>query len=327
MDRTAEEIVFTEDGCSFCELALKNKPTDTNVPDMYTGEEYDVVLGLSGGVDSAMCLHYVVNDLNLKPLTFTIDTGYNKPDADENILKMVEKLRVPFFRYTIDLVKFRELQTAFLMSGTKNVEIPTDHVLYAALLDVANKYNIKTIISGGNWNTESIMPRSWGYQPRDLVHIKDVYRKHLHKELSGLPTCGLLKWNYLKWIKGLKTVNLLDYYDYNRDKAIEFLGKEYGFKDTGEKHCENYFTWWFQNYYLFEKFGIDKRKAHYSSLILSGQMTREEAMEKIAENPVYPHMGIEQKVMKYPKRDYTEYKNDEKRFETISKVIKALRWR
>ena len=325
MDRTAEEIEFTETGCTFCDLARANKPKTTNIPNLRGKGQYDVILGLSGGTDSAMCLHYLVECLKLRVLTFTIDTGYNKTEADENILKMVEKLEVPFYRYTIDLDKFKELQAAFLVSGTRNIEIPTDHVLYAALLEMADKYNIKTIISGGNWNTESIMPESWGYQARDLVHIKDVYKKHTGKVLTGLPMCGLLKWNWYKWVKKIKTVNILDHIYYHRGKSIEFLTEEYGFKDTGEKHCENYFTWWFQNYYLFEKFGIDKRKAHLSSLILSHQMTRQEAMDELEKNPVYPTLGMESRVLRYPKRSHKDYKTDEKLFNFISWVVKKLR--
>jgi tRNA(Ile)-lysidine synthase TilS/MesJ len=325
MDSTASEFYETPDGCFFCDLALKNKPSDLIELDLKTNnKEYDVLLGVSGGVDSSYCLH-LLHSRGIRVLTFSIDNGWNDPKADENIMKLIESLKVPFIRYTIDIEKFRELQGAFIQSGVKNLEIPTDHILMASALELANDYGIKTIISGGNWATESIMPESWGYQPRDLVHIKAIYKQFTKKKLTGLPLCGLLKWNYYKWVKGIHTVNLLDYFPYNREEAIATLEKNYGFQPYGEKHCENYFTWWFMNYYLYEKWGIDKRKAHLSSLILSGQMTRAEAMEEVAKSPIYPRLGIEERVLKYPKHEYTDYPNDEKVFKFISKVIKYAR--
>lgn len=278
--------------------------------------KYDVLIGLSGGVDSSYALHKAVQ-YGLRPLCFSIDTGYNKPAADENIMRLVEGMKVPFYRYTIDLAKFRDLQAAFMRAGVKNIEIPTDHVLMAASYEMAAKYGIKTILSGGNVASESIMPPSWGYNARDLTHIKDIYRK----SLKGLPTCGIWKWNWYRWVKKIKVFYLLDYLFYSRKDAEKFLEEKYGFVSTGEKHEENYFTWWFQNYYLFEKFGIDKRKAHMSSLVNSGQLTRDEAMVIISQNPVYPTLGIEKKVMAYPRREHTYYKMD-KWYGRIASFIK-----
>lgn len=324
MDTTASEFYETEDGCYFCDLALANKPTGELEFLRTTNKDYDVLLGVSGGVDSSYCLH-LLHEMGLRVLTFSIDNGWNDPLADENIMKLVEGMKVPFIRYTIDVDKFRDLQSAFIKAGLKNIEIPTDHILMASALELANEYGIKTIISGGNWATESIMPRSWGYQPRDLTHINGVYRRYTGQTLNGLPTCGLLKWNWYKWVKGIRTINLLDYYDYRRADAICLLSEKYGYQPYGEKHGESVFTKWFQNFYLFEKFGIDKRKAHLSSLIISGQITREEAMEELTRNPIYPQLGIEERVLKYPKHEYTDFPNDEKLYEFISKVIRTIR--
>ena len=334
MDRSAEEITFSENGvCNFCVQAEKSleeiKAEKHKLPEIIErvksdgrNNKYDVLVGLSGGVDSSYTLVRAV-ELGLRPLCFSVDTGYNKPDADENILKVVEKLKVPFYRYTIDLDKFKKLQSAFMKAGVPNIEIPTDHILLATTMNMANEYGIKWIISGGNVNSESIMPPSWGHSARDLVHIKDIYKKITGKKLTGLPTCSLLKWNYLKWVKGVKTLYLLDYLDYNRKESEQMLIEKYDYKSTGEKHEENYFTWWFQNFYLFEKFGIDKRKAHLSSLINSGQITRQEALDILAENPVYPEIGIEKKVMKYPRREHEHYPMD-KWYGRITKVVKLF---
>lgn len=357
LDTSAKEIVFTETGCNFCDAArvtLKEINYGKNIfhysnhfKALKTNGEYDVLIGLSGGVDSSITLHQAVK-YGLRPLCFSIDTGYNKPEADENIMRLVESLKVPFYRYTIDLVKFKELQGAFMRAGVKNIEIPTDHVLMAASYEMAVKYGIRTILSGGNVATESIMPASWGHNARDLTHIKDIYRRFTGKKLTQygkpffnlyaahfpnegkaisygdpLPLCSIWKWNWYRWGRKIKVFYLLDYFDYNRAAAERLLIKTYGFKSTGEKHEENYFTWWFQNFYLFEKFGIDKRKAHLSSLIVSGQMSRKEALEVLQGSPVYPELGIEQRVLKYPRHDHEDYKMDQW-YERIAKVVKLF---
>lgn len=335
MDGTAKEITFDRDGvCNFCHQAKKSlreiEAEKHKLPQIVEqikkdGGKYDVLIGLSGGVDSSTALHHLVK-LGLRPLCFSIDNGYNSPGADENIMRLVEGMKVPFYRYTIDLAKFKDLQGAFLEAGLINVEIPTDHILMASSLEMASKYGIKWIISGGNVATESIMPASWSYSARDLVHIKDVYKKMTGKSLTGLPVCGLLKWNWYKWVKGIKTLYLLDYLDYNREESIKLLEKEYGYKSYGEKHCESVFTQWFQNWYLFEKFNIDKRKAHLSSLINSGQMKRWDAVMETMKSPVYPRFGIEGKVLKYKKRSHYEFKTDEWLYNLISKFIKLWRF-
>lgn len=322
MDISAREIVFTDSGCNFCDAALKElhaiRETRYQPIAIPKAPLYDCLIGLSGGVDSSFTLVRAVS-LGLRPLCFSVDTGWNKPEADENIMRLVEGLKVPFFRYTINLDNFRAMQAAFMKAGVKNIEIPTDHVLMAASLELAARYNIKTILSGGNVATESIMPGSWGHNARDLKHIKAIY----HGSYEGLPTCSLFMWNVYKWFYQIKTVYLLDYFDYNREKVEKELEEKFGFKSTGEKHEENYFTWWFQNFYLFEKFGIDKRKAHYSSLIMSGQMTRADALEKLKKDPVYPELGLEKKALSYPKHQHEDYPIG-KGYERIAKIVKLF---
>ncbi len=337
MDISAPEIVFTDTGCSFCDHALRSleavkKEAQDGVGDriverMKRGankRQYDCLIGLSGGVDSSFTLH-AAKSLGLRPLAFSVDNGWNDPKADANVFNLVEAMNVPFEKVVIDWATFRELQAAFLAAGQKNVEIPTDHVLMAVSLDLAARHGIPYILSGGNVATESIMPESWGYNARDLVHIKAIYKWHTGKKLSGLPTCSLLKWNWYKWVKGVKTIYLLDYFGYDRRLAKQILEKHYKYQDIGEKHEESIFTRWFQNFYLFEKFGIDKRKAHYSSMIVAGAMTREEAMEKLDASPVYPELGLERKVRKYKTRDYREFPTDEKLFKRISAIVKTLK--
>lgn len=338
MDVSAREISFDSNGvCNFCRLAeAKWQIVQWEKEDVekflskigkmmvFDRNKYDCLIGLSGGVDSSFALYNAVK-LGLRPLAFSLDNGWNDPKADENIMRLVEGLKVPFIRYNIDIYKFKELQAAFLSAGVPNIEIPTDHVLMAATYELADRYGIKHIITGGNVATESIMPPSWGYNARDLVHIKAIYKKFTGKKLEGLPTCSLWQFNKYQWIKGIRFFPLLDYIYYNRDEAIEILAKEFGYQHPGEKHCESTWTAWFQNYYLFEKFGYDKRKAHFSSLIVSGQMTRDEALFKLQADPVYPELGIESKIMKYKRHEHDEYPKDEKLYNFIGKVIKFFR--
>lgn len=327
MDVSAKEIIFTETGCNFCGAARESLRTTEKERRKLAGQyekilraargnKYHILVGLSGGVDSSYALVKAV-ELGLRPLCFSIDTGYNKPDADENIMKLVEGLKVPFIRYTINLDNFKALQAAFIRSGVNNIEIPTDHVLMAASYELAAKYGIKTILSGGNVATESIMPPSWGYNARDLCHIKSIYKG----SYKGLPVCGVLKWNLYRWIFGIRTFYLLDYLHYNRLESEKFLTEKYGYVSTGGKHEENYFTWWHMNYWLFELRGIDKRKAHLSSLIVSGQMTRDEALKELEKDPVYPTLGIEERARKYKHRAHEEFPMDPW-YDRIANVIR-----
>lgn len=339
MDGSAEELRLNGDSvCNFCYQALKSlqeiNSEKKNLPDLLNkikrsgeGKDYDVLIGLSGGVDSSFLLMKAV-EMGLRPLCFSIDNGWNDPKADENIMRLVEGLKVPFYRYTIDIQKFRRLQAAFIKAGLINIEIPTDHILMATSYEMAEKYRIKYILSGGNVATESIMPPSWSYPARDLVHIKDVYRKMMGEKLTGLPVCSLLKFNIYKWIKHIRTVYILDYLSYNRNQAIKELETKFGYKSYGEKHCESVFTRWYQNFYLYTKFGIDKRKAHLSSEINSGQITQSEAKAILAEQPVYPHLGIEWKIPK-EKRSHYDFKTDEWLYKCISRVIRFIpyKWR
>ena len=336
MDLSSSEITFDENGvCNFCHQAQKVlKEMEIEKPNLAKrieqikkdgeGGNYSCLIGLSGGVDSSTTLHNAVK-LGLRPLCFSLDNGWNDPIADENVKRLVEKLKVPFIKYEIDLIKFRDLQGAFMRAGLIGIEIPTDHCLFAVIYELANKYGIKWILSGGNTATESIMPKSWGYNPWDLKHIKDVYKKMTGKKLTGLPVLSLARWNWLKWVRGIRIFNLLDYLDYNRKKSEQMLVELYDFSSTNEKHEENIFTKWYQNFYLYKKFGIDKRKAHYASLINSGQLDKKTAMEMLSQSPIYPQLGLEQKVMKYPKQRHENFKNNEQLFNLISKIIKWIK--
>ena len=324
MDETAEEIEFTKDGCNFCERAKQSleETKDLDLSSMLgqiKGDKYDCIIGLSGGIDSSTVLHEAVKR-GLRPFCFSVDNGWNTRVSDENILKIVEKLKVPFYRETIDLDKFNKLQKAFVMAGLKNIEIPTDHIIMATTYKLAQEYGIKWILSGGNAVGESIMPESWGYQARDVEHIKDVYKTVWNEELEGLPLCSTWLWNDYKHTYGIETVYLLDYLDYNPIEAKKMLIKEYGWEDYGDKHEESEFTKWFQNYYLPKKWGIDKRKAHLSSLIVAGIITRDKALKILEKKPEYPKTLFKH-IMNYPKHEHSDFKQEDW-YPKIANIIK-----
>lgn len=332
--REVPDLFLKDDVCQYC-LTWQEKEKErliekTNLPWRLDeirragkGKKYDVVLGLSGGVDSSMCLHYLKEN-DIRVLTFSVDNGYNTPESDENIMKLVEGLKVPFERYTLNLDKFKDLQMAFLKSGVKNCEIPTDHVLMAVSYEMALKHDVSFIVSGGNHATEGIMPDSYGYSARDLWHIKSIYRKFSSGKI-GVPTMSLLKYIYCRFIKGIKIVNLLDYYEYNRDAAIKLLEKKYGYKSYGEKHCENIFTMWFQNFYLLKKHGLDKRRPHYSSLVNSGQMTRSEACQRLLERVEYPDSPLSSLVDKITPHQHTDYPSSKWLWDLLGKIYALLK--
>jgi N-acetyl sugar amidotransferase len=336
MDTTDRGIVFDANGvCNHCHSAKKQLDEKTDNQKGFllledaiknSNGKYNCLIGLSGGVDSSMVLHYAVK-FGFKPLCFTIDNGWNSKESDENIMRLVEGLRVPFYRWTIDRKKFLELQGAFIQAGVRNIEIPTDHILMASTYEMAAANGIKHILSGGNWSTESIMPEDWGYQAKDLTHIKDIYKRFTGKKLTGLPMISLLRYLHYRFIRGIKIVNFLDYFDYDRDQAIATLEKEYGWKPYGEKHGESVFTRWFQNFYLYQKFGIDKRKAHLSSMINSGQLTRAQALELLTVAPVYPELKMEKRIMSYPVHEHNEYRTSEFWWKLLSKLYAYIKFR
>lgn len=337
----AMEIVFDDKGiCNFCygyaENERKRRSAKLHPGREWTihklkksgeGKKYDCLIGLSGGADSSTCLHYIVKEWNLRPLCFSVDNGWNDKRADENIMRMVEKLKVPFHRYNVDLKEFSDLQVAFVRSGIKNIEIPTDHILMAVGYQLAEDNKIKYIVNGGNLATEGIMPSSYGEDPKDLRMIKAIFKKFQGRRLKNLPTISLLDYVYYRFFLGIKIIQPLDFYEYRRDEAIKLLEKEYGWKSYGEKHGESLFTRWFQNFYLPVKFGIDKRKPHLSSMINSGQMTKKEAMEILNTPLQYPELGIEKKVLAYPKilNAYEVYPNSQKARNNLSKFYGFLK--
>jgi N-acetyl sugar amidotransferase len=297
MDTSDPEIRFDQNGvCNHCHKFDYRVKTE-----LYTGDdaehaigqivarikhdgrrkEYDCIIGVSGGVDSTY-VAYLVKRHGLRPLAVHLDNGWNSELAVANIEKTLKTLGIDLYTHVVDWEEFRDLHRAFLKASVANSEIPTDHAIIALLYQQAAARGIRYIISGGNVTCEGVMPSSWMYDCKDLRHLKDVHRRFGDRPLETLPTFSLVQFAYWVLIKQIRNVRILNYVPYRKKDTIALLQRELGWRDYGGKHFESLYTKWFQAYMLPTKFKIDKRLAHFSALILSGQMTREDALKQIA---------------------------------------------
>jgi len=306
MDDTAEEIKFDDSGvCSFCHyfdehvrpILEKAKTKEgrqrfhqivETIKQDGKDKPYDSILGLSGGTDSSY-LAYLAAKEGLRPLVVHVDMGWNTEVSNSNVKNIVSQLGLDSELVTVNFEEMRDLQTSFYRAAVKNCEIPQDHGFKAALFQVAAKHRIRYLLLGSNMATESILPKSWGYNASDLRHILAIHKRFGARKLQEYPMLGFWKrYVYYPFVKGIKEVRLLNYVPYNKFQAEAVLSQELGWQGYGWKHYESVLTRFFQGYYLPTKFGIDKRKAHLSSLILSGQMSRDKALEELKEPP-YPN--------------------------------------
>ncbi len=302
MDTTDPEITFDAEGvCNHCrrfELEMKPhwKPTPEGARELQAiiaeikergrGKRYDCVIGLSGGVDSSYLAAKVV-EWGLRPLVVHVDAGWNSELAVKNIEQIVTKLNLDLVTCVVDWEDMKELHLAFLRAGLCNQDVPQDHAFFAALYKYATDAGIRYVISGTNYATEGVLPQSWGYDAMDATHLRAVHRQYGTRRLHHFPVVSFYQYYILfPKILGMNVVAPLNYIPYDKNEAIDFLEKNFGWRYYGGKHYESRWTRFFQAHYLPAKFGYDKRKAHLSSLIVSGQMTRDEALAEL-EKPLY----------------------------------------
>jgi imidazoleglycerol phosphate synthase cyclase subunit len=261
------------------------------------GRDYDCLIGLSGGVDSSY-VAMMVKSLGLRPLAFHLDNGWNSNTAVLNIKKIVDILDIDLHTYVIEWEDMKDLQRSFFRASLPDVEVLTDHAIVASTFRVAEEFGVRTVIFGINPTTESLMPRAWTYSKRDAAHIRAVHRRFGERRLTNFPF--IEPWDFMrhKWMKTIKYEPLLSYLDFNKQKALNELKEKVGYEPYARKHGESRFTQFFQEYYLPEKFGFDKRKGHLSSLIIAGQMTREEALAEL-QQPLYPDPLQEHRDIEY----------------------------
>lgn len=343
MDTSDSGIMFDEEGvCSHCR-SVENEfigkrwfPNDgrqrldaivERIKASGRGHDYDCVIGLSGGVDSSYLAWVVVKELGLRPLAIHVDAGWNSEIAVHNIEQIVRKLDIDLYTEVIDWEEVQDLQRAYFRAGVANQDVPQDHVFFAVLYEVTVKRNIEYFLTGGNFATESILPTSWGYNASDSINLNAIHKAYGERPLRHYKRMTFLQ-NYVlyPYFHRLKRIRPLDYLPYERDAAIAFIEKELGWKNYGDKHHESRWTRWFQAHYLPTKFGFDKRRAHLSSMVVAGEITREEALRRM-EEPLYDpdRLRIDQdfvikkldisenefhSIMAAPPRTYADFAND-----------------
>lgn len=250
------------------------------------GREYDCIIGLSGGVDSSY-LALKVMELGLRPLVVHVDAGWNSELAVKNIESLVKALGIDLYTLVIDWEEMRDLQAAFLRAGVPNQDVPQDHAFFAGLYRFAVQERIRWVLSGGNHATEGILPQTWGYNALDATHLKAVHRRFGTVPLRTYPVVSYFN-RHVRYplLLGMKVIRPLDFLHYNKSDAMRELSENCGWRYYGGKHYESVYTKFFQGYWLPARFGYDKRRAHLSSLIVSGQISREAALAEIAK-PAY----------------------------------------
>lgn len=242
--------------------------------------KYDCLLGVSGGVDSTY-VAIKLKERGLNPLLVHLDNGWNSELSVRNIQAIVDHLQLDLHTYVVDWSEFRDIQLAFLRASVVDIELVTDHAIVACLYNLANELGIKYIISGDNFTTEGVMPKGWTHEKSDLLNIRYIARAFSGRKLRTYPRLSYLRRQYLVLIKRIKVVPILNYMDYDKVLAKEEITTKLGWKDYMTKHGESIFTRFYQNHILPVKFHVDKRKAHLSALICSGQLDRVSAIEEL----------------------------------------------
>lgn len=317
MDTSDEDIIFDLEGnCNHCSdylVTIKNFRQDqyktekleaiiNSIKKRGKDNKYDCLMGISGGVDSCYAVHLAVS-WGLRPLLMHMDNGWNKDIAVKNIKNLVDTLQLDYVSEVLDWNEFREIQLAFLKSSIVDLEMPTDIAILASVYKHASKNGIKSIVSGGNYSGEGILPLTWGYHiKKDMKLYHYIVKTFSKVKIKKTPTVGLLKEIYFKFFKNIKTFYPLNYVDYNKDEAREFLKNTYGWQDYGGKHHESTITGFWQSYVMFKKYNMDYRRATYSSQICFEQIKREDILAELEILPYDESYIFEQK--KYIAKKY-----------------------
>jgi N-acetyl sugar amidotransferase len=356
MDTTDPEITFDDEGISnhwyeyrdLCETRLPTPECAERERARLVqlmraagrGKAYDCVLGLSGGVDSSYLAHLAVQ-LGLRPLVVHFDNGWNSELAVHNIELLVKGLHLDLQTFVMDWPEFRDLQRAYFKASVVDLEVPTDHMILGALYQITRQHGLKFILSGTNIVTEAILPRRWYFPKFDLVNLRDIHKHYGTLPVRKLPALGFWQMTYYSRLRGIKSVELLNLIEYDKHAAKALLTERYGWRDYGGKHYESVFTRFYQGYILPHKFNIDKRKAHLSNLICSGQMTRAEALEELRLEPYPVALQVEDKryvakklgfseaefdeILRLPNRRHEEFATDARLRRRYFRVMSALK--
>jgi len=308
MDTSDPRIVFDENGISDYyhnyqnsilpnwhpnEKGLKDlEPVIEKIKKQGKGHPFDCILGVSGGLDSSYATYVTKEVLGLRPMIFHVDAGWNTQQSVGNIEKLVNGLGLDLYTEVIDWEEMKDLQVAFLKSQIADQDMPQDIAFFSAMYRFARKNNIKYVMTGSNFSTECCRePEEWGAYPGiDRVLIKDIYNKFGSKKLRSFPIVDILNYKiYYKYVLGMEVVKPLNSMPYIKTEAEKLLAEKFGWEPFKHKHHESRFTRFYEDYWLPRKFGFEKRRAHFSSLILTGQMSRDEALVRISRPEMDEH--------------------------------------
>jgi len=322
MDTTDHQIKFNASGyCNHCSEYLQlvskdQRASKTSAESLKSilaeikksgeGQEYDCVIGISGGVDSTYLAYLVVEQFGLRPLAIHLDNGWNSKLAVKNIQNILRKLSIDLETHVIDWEEFKSLQKAYFSASVIDIEAITDHAINATLYQVADDNKVKYILKGFNNVTEKIMPKSWTFNKNDLVNISDINEKLGTVKLDTYPSLGVDRLRYFEKERNIRTVFPYNFMSFDKDAAKKVIMEKLAWVDYGGKHYESVFTRFYQGYILPRKFNVDKRKAHCSNLICAGSMTREEALKELATDPYNAELIREDYEYVIKKLGYTE---------------------
>lgn len=303
MDTTDPTIVFNEKGESdyytnFKENIEPNWHTDDRgyeelmkiadkIKKTSKNKDFDCIIGLSGGLDSSYAAYIAKEVMGIRPLIFHVDAGWNTDKAVGNIEKIIHGLNLDLYTEVINWEEMKDLQTSFLKSQIADQDLPQDYAFFSGLYKFAKKNKINYVLTGGNFSTECCRePEEWGGFPGiDVTLVKDIHRKFGKRPLKTFPLVDILSYKiYYKYVLGMEVFKPLNLVPYIKKDAEQLLQEKFGWEPFQHKHHESRFTRFYEDYWLPRKFGYQKRKAHFSSLILTGQMTREEALERVSKS-------------------------------------------
>jgi len=346
MDTSDPEIVFDEIGnCNHCNDYLAKLPfaikrgeegrifLDQQIEKARVsgkGKKYDVIMGLSGGMDSSY-VAYSAKNFGLRILAVHLDNGWNSELSVKNIENCIKYANADLYTHVIDWEEFKSMQVAYLKAGVIDIEALTDHAIRSIIYKLTDKFKIEYNLSGSNFTTEGILPQSWVYNKLDYKNIRSISKRFGAKTIKTFPGMSLSKYIYYRAFARIKPIDVLNMIDYKVGDAISNMEWEMGWKYYGGKHHESIFTKFYQGYILPQKFGVDKRIAHYSTLICSGNMNREDAIQKLEQDIYKPNdladdmeyvlkkLGLTEnnfkKIMQEPVKNHLEYPNNNSLFQ------------
>jgi N-acetyl sugar amidotransferase len=306
------------------------------------GRDHDCVIGISGGVDSSYVTYLARERFGLRPLLLHVDAGWNSQEAVNNIEKLVDGLGLDLHTEVVDWLEMQDLQLAFFKAQVPHLDTPQDHAFFAGLYNFAARHKVRYILTGANYSTECVRePLEWHYHASDLRQLRDIHRRFGTRPLKTFPMADIFTYKlYYRYVRGVRVVKPLNDVPYVKEDAMQLLVDRFGWQRYAHKHYESRFTRFYEGFWLPTKFGYDKRRAHFSSLILTGQMTRDEALQKIAQ-PAYDDetiahdfeyvatkldIGVDalRALLRGPNRSYRDYRNSMPMIDAGTRVLRLL---